>query len=401
MPSISQFQRRIFPLVLDDLKEKMVFVAGPRQCGKTTLARQILAKYPSGAYFNWDNDVHRKRLLKGQLDEDAKLWVFDELHKYRSWRNWLKGVFDLNRDFHDILVTGSAKLDIYRRGGDSLQGRYYFHRLHPFTLSERLEIKTQDSYLQVPDMAISAPKTAQQVLLDLLKLGGFPEPLLGGSERKAARWRLSYGARLVREDIRSVEGIRDLDKVELLFDRLPSCVGSVFSLNSLREDLEVSFPTVKSWVQVLEKFYCCFRIAPFGPARIKAVKKEPKLYMWDWGYVEDEAAKFENLIALHLLRFVHWLEDVEGEKVDLRYFRTVQGHEVDFIILRKQKPWIAIEVKRESRDLDSNLKYFLERVPTPYAFQLSRNGDLDYRVPDINGCKIRLMPARQFLSNLP
>ena len=349
--------RRLEPLILQDLEEKMVFVAGPRQCGKTMLSKHILAKMP-GAYYNWDNDVDRKKILNNQADESAAFWIFDELHKFRRWRNWLKGLFDVHKDGHAILVTGSAKLDVYRRGGDSLQGRYYFFRLHPFTLSEYLNLPMRDSYFDVPDMTVTSPEHAQEALAHLLTRSGFPEPLFSNSDRKAARWRLAYSARLVREDIQSVEGIRDLDKLELLFDRLEACVGSVLSINSLREDLEVSFPTVKNWIGVLERFYACYRVAPFGGARIKAVKKEQKLYLWDYARVENEAARFENLIASHLLRLVHWLEDVEGQKVELRYFRNIRGQEVDFVLLRKGKPWMAVEVKLDDRPLNRKSSVF-------------------------------------------
>lgn len=392
--------RRITSLVKQDLGEKMVLLARPRQAGKTTLANQIMEESKSSVYYTWDDATHRKLLQKNQLDPKAVLWVFDELHKYRHWRNWLKGVYDLNHPSHQMLVTGSAKLDIYRRGSDSLQGRYYSHRLHPFTFSEYFDLKTPNSFMDFTLLSTAALAGSQEAIEALMNLGGFPEPPWGGSEKKAARWRLAYGSRLVQGDIRSVEAIKDLDKVELLFDRLPECVGSVLSINSLREDLEVSYPTVKNWINVLERFYACFRVAPFGPPRLKAVKKEQKLYLWNPSSVEDPAARFENLIALHLLRLVHWLSDVEGEKVELRYFRNTVGQEVDFIILRKQKPWIACEVKLDDRPLDPNLKYFLERVQVPYAFQVSLKGQLDYRPEAINSCQVRVCPAALFLANL-
>lgn len=132
---------------------------------------------------------------------------------------------------------------------------------------------------------------------------------------------------------------------------------------------------MRNWLRVLERFYAIFRLSPFGPAKLKAVKKEQKLYFWDWAKCTTEGARFENLIAMHLLRWVHWLEDVEGEKLDLRYFKSREGHEVDFLLLRKNKPWIAIEAKLSESNLAPSLSYFLERVKTPYAFQVSlKNG---------------------------
>lgn len=393
-------KRSIAKIVKKDLDEKMVLLAGPRQCGKTTLATELL-KESKGAYYNWDIDSHKKIIRTSKIDESSKLWVFDELHKFKSWRNWLKGIYDLHHSNHKILVTGSAKLDIYSRGGDSLQGRYFFHRLHPFTLSEYLSLPPLNDINNFTEISRAGDKSTKAAVNDLLELGGFPEPLFSSSKKKANRWRLSYGARLIREDIRDLENINDLDRMELLFDHLPKTVGSVLSINSLREDLEVSFDTVRNWLNIFEKNYICFRIPPFGAPRIRAVKKESKLYFWDWGHIDEISYRLENLVAMHLLRFVHWCMDVEGEKIELRYFRDTRGHEVDFILLRKNTPWIAIEVKQKEQDLDKNLKYLLERTKVPYAFQVHLDGDSDYRIKNINDSRVRVLPVWKFLINLP
>ncbi|MBN2381825.1 DUF4143 domain-containing protein [bacterium] len=242
---------------------------------------------------------------------------------------------------------------------------------------------------------------SDEALADLMELGGFPEPLLSSSTRKASRWRLSYGSRLVREEVRSLEFIRDIDRLELLYDRLPDVVGSPLSINSLREDIEVAFETVRHWLSVFENLYVCFRVPPFGAPRLKAVRKEQKLYLWDWASIEDPACRFENMIAFHLLRYCHWCEDVEGEKIELRYFRDTVGHEVDFILLKKRKPWLAIEVKLNKSTLDKNMKYLLERVQFSHAYQLTLSSEYDYKLPDINGCPVRIIPAASFLTRLP
>jgi predicted AAA+ superfamily ATPase len=401
MTAIPRHLRRF---VANDLAEKkMVFVAGPRQCGKTTLARQLLAER-GGAYFSHDVDAHRRALRAGALPETAPLWVFDELHKMRTWRRWLKGIFDLHGDEHEILVTGSGRLDWYGRGGESLQGRYFLHRLHPFTLRELVGRARGDPARVVRDIEAMdgpTPSGAAAQLAALDRLGGFPEPLLSGSATRAARWRLGYGSRLVRQEVRDLESIRDLDKVELLFDRLPATVGSVLSINALREDLEVAFETARSWLAVLERLYGVYRVPPFGAPRIKAVKKEQKLYFWDWGRVESDGARFENLVLSHLLRLVHQLEDEAGERAELRYFRDAVGHEVDAIVLRRGKPWLAVEAKLDDRPLDPNLRYLLERVSIPFAFQVSLRGRTDTRLPDVGGARIRLLPAARFLAHLP
>jgi predicted AAA+ superfamily ATPase len=393
-------ERRIEKKVKKDLNKKMVFVAGPRQCGKTTLAKKILKEY-DGVYYNWDKDEHKKLIRNNNLDHSKELWVFDELHKFKNWRNWLKGNFDLYNEEKLFLVTGSAKLDYYSRGGDSLQGRYFLHRLHPFTLSELCKKNLFDNYEKLPLLEIETKKDDKNSLLELMKFGGFPEPLFSASLSESKRWRASYGSRLIREDIKDLQLIKEVDKMELLYEHLPNTIGSVLSINSLREDLEVNHQSVKNWIEIFEKNYACFRIPPFGANKLKAVKKEQKLYFWDWAVAQEESKKLENLVAVHLLRFCHWIYDNEGEKLELRYFRDTVGHEVDFIILKNKKPWIAIEVKLSDSSLDSSLSYLLKRVKIPYAFQIYLNGTKYQKLPEINGCKIQIIPAEKLLVNLP
>ncbi len=393
-------ERRISSRIHSDLLRKMIFLVGPRQCGKTTLALGQVQEF-GGRYYNWDLDADRKLIRNSQLEAISGLWVFDELHKFSRWRNWLKGQYDAYFPDHKILVTGSARLDLYSRGGDSLQGRYLMYRLHPFTLSEVLGRTAPESLDAIPEMPAAGGQGAQEALTNLLRFGGFPEPFLSASEVEASRWRLSYGARLIHEDIRSLEQIREIDRLELLLDRLPVTIGSPISLNSLREDLEVSFDSVKNWLSIFERMYVSFRISPFGAPRIKAVKKEQKLYLWDWGVIENAGARLENLVAFHILRLSHWCEDLYGEKSELRYFRDVLGREVDFVLLRKGKPWIVVEVKSTEKNLTPGLKYFLERVKVPFAFQLCYEDGVDWVAKPINGCRTRIMSASAFLANLP
>jgi len=368
------FKRYLTTQIIHDLEKKMVFVAGPRQVGKTTLAKSIM-KDETG-YLNWDIAEHRESILKRELPPTDFL-VFDEIHKYRSWRNYLKGLYDKNPGHIKILVTGSAKLDFYRFGGDSLQGRYHLLRLYPLTCAE-LDIKTTND------------------LLELLRLGGFPEPFFGKSEVEAKRWSREYRNRLIGEEITSLEHVMDLGNLELLSLRLPDLVGSPLSINSLRNDLQVSHKTVSHWLNILERLYAIIRIKPFGSPLLRAVKKEQKHYHLDWTLVADQSLRFENLMAIHLLKWVCYEQDTKGRDLELKYFRDVDGREVDFIITENLKPILLIEVKWSDADVSKGVRYLKQRFPNAEAFQLSAIGKKDY----VNKDGINVKPALKFLDTL-
>lgn len=353
-------KRYLTAQVKKDLSRKMVFLGGPRQVGKTTLALNIL-KGKAG-YLNWDVDEHREKILKRELPP-AGLLVFDEIHKYRPWRNYLKGLFDLYRRNKQILVTGSARLDLYRFGGDSLQGRYHFLRLHPLSAAE---------------LKMDNP----QSLNDLLELGGFPEPFLESSKVEAKRWSREYRTRLLREDIASLEKTTDLGRLELLMMRLPELVGSPLSVNALREDLQVSFKTAARWTEILERMYAIFRLRPFGSAKIRAVKKEQKHYHFDWSLVPDRPKRFENMVASHLLKWVHFEQDTQGREVELCYFRDIDGREVDFVVTEESRPIMLVECKWADDDVSKPLKYLKAKYPEASAWQVHAAGLKDYETPE-------------------
>lgn len=357
-----------------DLERKMVFVAGPRQVGKTTLARS-LCKGRAG-YLNWDVAEDRERILRRELPT-SDLWVFDEIHKYRGWRNYLKGLYDGRARLQRILVTGSARLEYYRHGGDSLQGRYHLLRLHPLSVAE-------------------VAGGQADALRDLLALGGFPEPFFGGSEVEARRWSREHRSLLIREELASIERIQDLGSLELLSLRLPELVGSPLSINALREDLQVSHKTVSGWIQALERLYAIFRVPPFGAPRLRAVKKEQKHYHFDWSSVPDEPARFENLVACHLLKWVHFRQDTAGDDLELRYFRDTDGREVDFVVVDRRKPILMVECKWSDADVDRGLRYLRARFPECPCWQVSAAGRKDHLTPD----GIRVAPAARLLSQL-
>ena len=369
--------RYLFTQVERDLARKMVFVAGPRQVGKTTLARMLPGA--DRGYLNWDVAEHRERILRRELPS-SRLWVFDEVHKYRNWRNYLKGVYDLHGApprGPRILVTGSARLEVYRFGGDSLQGRYHLLRLHPLSVGE-LDLRTPDEFR------------------DLLTLGGFPEPYFGGSLVEARRWSRDHRTLLIRDEVTSLERVQDLGTLELLMLRLPDLVASPLSINAVREDLQISHKTAAAWLQVFERLYAIFRLPPFGAPAIRAVKKEQKHYHVDWSVVPAEAARFENLVACHLLKWVHHEQDTQGRDVELRYFRDTDGREVDFVLVDRHQPVLCVECKWADTPVDKSLRYFKVRFPDCDAWQISATGTRDY----VNADGIRVAPALTLLRTL-
>jgi predicted AAA+ superfamily ATPase len=345
-------KRYLYDSIVTDLAEKMVFLSGPRQVGKTTLALGVVgvgdARHP--AYLSWDDVRARPRIRSGELPPGEPRIILDEIHKYARWRNLVKGLYDTREAGQSFLITGSARLEVYRRGGDSLQGRYHSYRLHPVSLREG--------------------GGGRDVLDGLLRFGGFPEPFCRASERHWRRWQRERLDRVVRDDLRDLERVREISLVELLIDALPPRVGSPLSVKSLREDLQVAHDTVDRWLSILENLYVCFRIAPFGPPRIRAVKKERKLYLWDWSMVSEPGARFENLVASHLLKLCHFIEDTEGYRMELRFLRDTDGREVDFVVIRDRKPLFAVEAKSGERDVSHAIRYFKERTAVPKWYQV-------------------------------
>lgn len=386
-------QRYLANTIIEDLEKKMVFIGGPRQVGKTTLSKKMVAPhFTTSAYYNWDNRRDRKSIMESRWPGEAALIILDEFHKYRKWKQHLKGEYDTLHEIHRFMVTGSARLDVYRKGGDSLQGRYHYYRMHPLSLGE-----LEGSGKPVsPFEALPIERTAPQDVLEALDIfGGFPEPFTEGSKRTLRRWHNEKVERLFREDIRDVERVLDLGSMQLLGDMLPDRVGSMLSLNSLREDLEVSHRAVTGWMNILESFYYCFRLYPYIKSKTRSIKKTPKLYLWDWSEVADEGSRFENLLASHLLKFVHYLYDREGYKMNLYYLRNVDGREVDFLVTADGKPWFAVEAKLSDTKISPNLLYFQERMNIPVLFQVVKTPGVD-----IFSSGVRILSADKFLPSL-
>ncbi|NOX38325.1 MAG: ATP-binding protein [Calditrichaeota bacterium] len=367
--------------IKEDLTQKMVFVAGPRQCGKTTLAKEILEEKmgtrAADFYLTWDAAEDREKIIRERFPVGKGLLVLDEIHKFSRWRQVVKGLFDKRGHELKILVTGSGRLDYYRYGGDSLQGRYHLYRLYPFSFAEVKDVRST-------------------VLEDLFHYSGFPEPFLVRDERVHRRWRREYRTRLIYEDLNSLEYVKDIALLEQLALRLPDLVGSPLSLNALREDLQVSHETIARWLEMFERIFLCFRIYPFGPPKIRAVKKASKLYLYDWTLIDDPGARFENLVAFHLLKWVHFQQDYHGLDLELRFFRDVHRNEVDFVVLENRTVKRLIECKLRSREVSPALKMLKRRFPEAEAIQISLAEQEEF--VDKNG--IRVTTAERFLGEL-
>jgi uncharacterized protein len=349
-------KRLISDTITQDLKKKMVLLSGPRQVGKTSLALSIGS---DKGYLNWDIPEHRERILEGKLPPIKELLILDEIHKYPEWRSLLKGLSDSTTNKRSVLVTGSARLNYYNYGGDSLQGRYFAHRLHPFT-GEELNL------------------TSSKDWQSLLTFSGFPEPFTEGKEIYFQRWFRSYRTRLMEEEIRSLENIQETVKMEKLIMALPQRVGSPLSINSLREDLNVSHQTVDRWLHVLENLYLVYHISPYGLPSLRALKKEQKMYFWIWSAAKDNSKKFENLVAGHFLKWIHSREDYYGEDWELRYFKDTSGREIDFILLKDGESFLALECKWSQTEISPVLTYFKQRSPNTRIAQVHFLGKKDY-----------------------
>lgn len=353
----------------DWMRTKMVFLFGPRQAGKTFLAKRYLKGHSKlSLYYNWDTgDVRRKYL------EDPNFFVmaarasglsrptlvFDEFHKRNRWKNELKGIYDEHIDSFNLVVTGSARLDLLRQTGESLAGRYFSFRVLPLGIRE-VEGKAHESsppedFSGLIDRLLGSPKAAS-AQESLLSFSGFPEPLSKGSTSFRRKWVADYTRLVLKEDLKDLSKIQEIDRVEVLWMRLlPERVGSPLSVNSLKEDLSASHEAIQTWLLNLEKLYCTFSLMPYSKKMVRAVKKEKKTYLMDWALIQDESKRFENYVIASLMRSLAIWNDAGLGDFELRYIRNTLGNEADFLILRDKKPWILGDVKLKDSSIDSHL----------------------------------------------
>jgi len=381
---------------------QMAMLSGPRQVGKTTTARESAGDH---RYYTWNRQSDRMIITAGPdsvaadmgfdtLSERHRHVVFDELHKYRRWRDFLKGFFDVYSEQARIVVTGNARPGFFRRGGDSLMGRYFLYRMHPLSVGEL-------NRTEIGEHTIGAPVRGQPELIPLLlRFGGFPEPLLKSSTRFYNRWRRLRNELLFREDLRDLTQIQEVGQVEVLAELLAANAGQLASYSSLASNVQVAVDTIRRWIAALEALFYCFSVRPWFKSVPKSLRKQPKIYLWDWSLLDNEAARRENFVASHLLKAVHWWTDLGLGTFGLHYLRDKAKREVDFLVVRDGKPWFLVEVKSTDRgSVSPALSYYLEQTGAEHAFQIAF--DLDYVDRDCFEARGPLIvPASTLLSQL-
>lgn len=388
---------------LSNLRQ-MIFLMGPRQVGKTTLSLESTAQWLKHLYFNWDNPADKLLFIEGpnaiarqagldELTESIPVLIFDEIHKFGKWKNFLKGFFDLYEKKTKIIVTGSARLNIYKKGGDSLMGRYFYYRIHPLSVAEIASPLLIQEEIRAPAPISESDWAA------LLEHGGFPEPFIQRSKAFSRRLRTIRKDQLFREDIRDGTRIQELSQLEILAELLRKQAAESMDYQSLAKKVGVSIDTTRRWLEVLKSFYYCFSIQPWSKNITRSLIKEPKLYLWDWSLVDEEGHRNENLVASHLLKATHFWNDRGLGDYGLYYLRTKDKIETDFLVTKNGKPWFLVEVKTKAKGISPALYHFQKETQAPHAFQVA------FDLPFVNkNCFMEkgpiLVPARTFLSQL-
>ena len=393
---------RLYTAMLADHLERhrqMALVSGPRQVGKTTSCRSI-----SSEYLNWDNVDNRRLLLQGPasiaqaLELDVvrarpPVATLDELHKYTKWKSLLKGFFDSYGDRVRLIVTGSSRIDIFRRGGDSLMGRYFLYRMHPWSVAESLRTHLLQKEIHAPEEVRSADWDA------LREHGGFPEPFLRRDSRFTRRWRSLRYEQLSREDLREISLVSDLGTLETLMQILAEHSGQQLVYSNLAHEIRVSVDTVKRWIDLLARLHYGFLIRPWFRNVAKSLRKEPKWFLRDWSGIAEEGARAETMVACHLLKAIEGWTDLGFGDFELRYLRDKQKREVDFLVVKDRKPWFLVEVKMSDKTLSPSLGYFQAQTNAQHAFQVVMN--LPFQQADCFRIHRPVaVPARTFLSQL-
>jgi len=367
--------RRIQSLLTQDFGKKIQLLSGPRQVGKTTLSQQVAVDYQ---YLNYDRAEHRQLIKEAAWDRKQKLIIFDELHKMPQWKQWLKGIYDTEKNGPSLFVTGSARLDTYRKVGDSLAGRYFQYRLNPLTLNE---LKIAEDGFQ--------PKKS---FFRLMNCSGFPEPYLDSTSNFYQRWRATHLDIILRQDLVDLETVSSIQGIEQLIYLLSQQVGSTISYSSLARSLQVSDKTIKRWLGILESLFVLFRVTPYAHKQSQVISKAPKFYFYDIARVDgNEGARFENLVGLALQSELDFMKDTLGKDLTLQFLRKKDGREIDFVVADRAKVRALIECKWSDGARSPNFALAQEIIPQNVRM-LQLVAELGQEKTFADGCEIRSAP---------
>ncbi|MBI2027764.1 MAG: ATP-binding protein [Deltaproteobacteria bacterium] len=378
---------------------KFLFLTGPRQVGKTTLGLQWTKKN-NGSSLNWDIPEDREKILENIFTKrihsiQHNYLLLDEIHKYQRWKAALKGLFDRKVENLHLVITGSAKMDTYQKGGDSLLGRYEYLRIYPLTIGELSHCTFKKPPENWRNLKLQT-HDEESMMQKLESLSGFPEPYLSNDLLKYNRWSTLRRSNLIRQDLRDISDVRFITLVDHLTLLLKDRIGAPLSLNSLRQDIQIGFDTVSHWIELLERLYYLFRISPFSKKIQRSLSKEKKAYLLDWAQIKDSASRFENLIACHLLKSIHFWKDLGYGDYELNYFRDKDKREIDFIITLDRRPIVAIECKFNSDEISSSFFQWKKYYPKVPCYQLIRKPGVSHLAPS----GIHIVSAGRFLNAL-
>lgn len=380
--------------------DEAIFLCGPRQVGKTTIATHLQKHYALSTYLTWDSPADRRTILEEKIpfleanNLEKPLVILDEIHKYQDWKNLLKSIIDKHKQQINFLVTGSSRLNVYRRGGDSLMGRYFLYNVHPFSVAEIVHETGWNEEIRPPK------EIPQEDWESLLSFGGFPRPFLAGDQKTFHRWSRQRLERLLQEEIRELVQISQIRQMEMMCLMLAEQVGNLVSYTSLANSIQVSDQTIRKWISVLDEFYYCFTLQPWFQNVSRSLVKNPKVYLHDWSSIEDRGRRYENFVAVHLLKAVHFWTDCGFGQFRLHYLRDRDQREVDFLVTRNNKPWILMEVKSSPTEpLSKNLLHFQTQLNAPHVFQIAM--EAPYVDRDCFAIKKPVtVPAKTLLSQL-
>jgi len=400
--------KRVYtPIIIEHIRNdsQMLFLAGPRQVGKTTVSITLELRDYESIYLNWDDNKDKELILRGSasiidhinLDKartNKPILIFDELHKHKDWKNFLKSFYDKHKEQLHIIVTGSAKLDIYRKGSDSLMGRYFLYRIHPLSIAEL----TTSDFIRTEEIKMQS-NVDDSSLDNLLIFGGYPEPFLKADDKFKNKWQGLKKNQLFKEDILELTKINEIVLLEQLAFQLKHFVGNLVNKDELSKRLQVAATTIKHWMSILELSYYCFYISPWSKNISRSILKTPKVYLWDWSEVEDTEQKLENLMASHLLKATHYWTDCGYGKYELFFLRNKDKQEVDFLVTKNMEPWFLVEVKTSDQKLNKNLLKFQKESGAKHAFQVVKNME-QVDINCFNFDKPVVVPMSTFLSQL-